>query len=59
MIVYFKCICKSSDKLLAKNLQAQGYEVRDIRRNLEWRKQAREYKMKPPFKVADGIASAL
>lgn len=59
MTAYFRCICRSSEKLLAKRLQSEGYEIRDIRQNFEWRKEARQYDAKLPFTVVDGRVTEL
>ncbi len=59
MIAYFHCICRSSDKLLAKQLKEQGYEIRDIRVNSEWRREAKSYNLAMPFVVENGTARSL
>ena len=51
MIVYMKCACTASDKLLVSQLKSDGHEVRLTNRNPKWRKEAREYALRLPFKV--------
>lgn len=54
MIVYVRCRCKS--KLQIQKLESEGAEVRNIKHNPEWAKQARQYGMKLPFIVRGGKA---
>ena len=59
MIFYTKCLCRTQDKLLAKKYRDLGYEVRDIRTDIEWRKHARSFNVRFPFVVVNGIAQVL
>lgn len=52
-IFYVRCLCTSSQRLQAKQLLEQGYELRDIRKNPEWRTEAKSYGLKMPFLVND------
>lgn len=58
MIAYFSCRC-GRNKLLIQQLSSQGYEIRITNLNPEWRKQARQYKEKMPFKVDNGVVTRL
>lgn len=53
MKAYFKCMCRSKDKILIKKLLDQGVEVVIIGSDPIKRAEARQYKMKPPFIVGD------
>jgi hypothetical protein len=60
MIVYFKCLCRSADKLEAIRLRDElGAEIRVIKNNPQWREEAESYGMKLPFIVEDGKARPL
>lgn len=59
MIAYFRCICKSADKLKAKQLREDGVEIRDIRQNPAWRKEAKQYGLRLPILVTNGKAYEL
>lgn len=59
MIVYLKCLCRAQDKLLAQRLREMGYEVRVINKNPQWRREAALYRIKPPFRVVNGIAEVI
>ena len=50
-IAYYKCLCKSQHKLMAKQLSSQGIEVRVIKNNPEWRELAKQYNVALPFLV--------
>lgn len=54
MIYYVRCLCRSTEKLYAKQLQKQGVEIRVTKNNPEWRKEAAAYKTKLPFFVENG-----
>jgi prephenate dehydrogenase len=58
MIGYIKCLC-GSNKLLARKLKEQGYDVRVVNLNPEYRKEAAAYKTKLPFTVENGIITKL
>lgn len=58
MKAYFRCLC-GANRQKAKLLSEQGYEVRVINQNPEWRKEALEYKTKLPFKVTNGKVEEL
>lgn len=52
MIVYFKCLCKTQEKLRALELQKiYKAEVRVTKKSPQWRKEAAKYNMKLPFIV--------
>lgn len=53
MIAYFKCLC-GSNKQKADGLRQQGYEIRVVRSNAEWRSEALSYGERMPFKVTNG-----
>lgn len=53
MILYIKCQC-GRYKLLARKYQEEGYEIRLINMNPEWRKEAKDYHAKLPFTVVNG-----
>lgn len=53
MIAYFRCLC-GRNRQKAKQLEAEGYEIRVINKNPEWRAEAKEYIAKLPFKVTNG-----
>lgn len=53
MIAYFKCLC-GANKAKAHELSLSGYEIRVIRLNDEWRKEALSYGEKLPFKITNG-----
>lgn len=53
MIAYLRCLC-GANKAKAKQLRDDGYEVRVVNSNPEWRKEAFTYKTKLPFKVTNG-----
>lgn len=60
MIAYVRCSkCRAEDRLLVQKLKDQGYEIRDVKKNHEWRKEARGYGLSLPFKVVDGVADKL
>lgn len=59
MIAYFRCACTSYDKFRIKHLINKGYEVRVIKGNPQWRKEAKCYNLKMPFIVENGIARVL
>jgi hypothetical protein len=59
MIVYIKCHCRASDIIRVNDLEKQGYEVRDIRKNPEWRKESKQYGLRLPFIVSEGVARPL
>lgn len=55
MIAYVKCsTCSARDRLLVSKLKSLGFEVRDVRKNRQWRIEAREYEVPLPFWVKDG-----
>lgn len=58
MIAYFKCLC-GQNKLLAKRLKDEGYEIRSVNLNRQWRDEALQYKIKLPFKVVNGKVMSL
>lgn len=58
-VAYFKCLCKSSDKQRAAELRSDGVVVRDIRRNIEWRREAKQYGLRLPIIVTNGKAYEL
>lgn len=52
MIVYFKCLCKTQEKLRALELQKlYNAEIRVTRNSPQWQKEAKKYNMKMPFIV--------
>lgn len=51
MIIYMKCTCTSVEKLRAKAWRDEGHEVRLA--NSKWRKEAKLYNLRLPFKVID------
>lgn len=53
MIIYMRCACTSKDRLWVSELRKNGHEVRLVNRNPKWRKEAREYGLRLPFKVID------
>lgn len=55
MIAYFKCLCRSSDKVLAKRYKEQGIEVRVTKNNTAYRDEAAKFKTKMPFLVDNGV----
>lgn len=59
MIVYFKCLCMSTDRIKAQQLKAEGHEIKVVDMNPQYRKEAKAYGVKLPFKVIDGEASPL
>lgn len=60
MIAFVRCSkCRAEDRLLVQKLKEQGFEVRDVKKNPQWRKEAREYGLSLPFKVVDGVAEKL
>lgn len=59
MIAYFKCLCTARYRLMAKALQDKGYEIREIRKNREWRDEALQFKVKLPFTVNNGEVTEL
>lgn len=59
MIAYYKCKCRSKDKLKIKELIDQGVEVRIVKGNPLWRAEAKQYGTKMPFLVKDGKVTAL
>jgi hypothetical protein len=60
MIVYFKCLCRSAEKLEAKRLrETHNAVIRVVKNNPEWRKEVAKYKMKLPFIVENGEARPL
>lgn len=56
MIAYFKCLCKSKDKELAKKLRSLGYEIKVTDWDLIAQKEAKQYGLKMPFVVENGEA---
>lgn len=59
MIAYLKCKCKSKDRLLAKKLEDQGYQVRIAKGSLDVQRQISRYKQVLPFVVERGVARPL
>lgn len=59
MIAYFRCVCKSADKLLARKLQGEGVEIRLTKNNPENREASKLYGCKMPFIVQDGVATEI
>lgn len=60
MIVYFRCLCKVSDKMEAKRLKDQySAEIRIVKDNSVWRQEAASYGMRLPFIVENGEARPL
>lgn len=59
MILYIRCLCKSKDKLAAKKLKQQGYEIRRTRNNPAYAKEAAQYGLKLPIIVENGEARRL
>jgi len=59
MIAFFKCLCTAQSRLLANRLQGLGYEIRETRKNREWREEALTYKAKMPFTVNNGEVTEL
>jgi len=59
MIAYFKCLCTAHSRLMANRLQGLGYEIREIRKNRDWRNEALAYKAKLPFTVNNGEVTEL
>lgn len=57
-IFYLKCMC-GRNKLLASSMKEQGYDVRVTSKNVEWRREAAEYKAKLPFTVVNGKVTEL
>lgn len=53
-VAYLKCTCKSEDKILARQLQLQGYDVRIIKGNPKHSKEARKYNQPLPFIINGG-----
>lgn len=53
MIAYLRCLC-GVNRQKAKQLENDGYEVRVVNSNPEWRKEALAYMTKLPFKVTNG-----
>lgn len=58
-VVYFKCMCKSSDRQRARQLRAEGYEVKVVKSNPLLRLEAKDYGLRMPFVVENGKARAL
>lgn len=52
-------MCKPKDKLLSSKFKRLGYEVRNISKNPEWRKEAKSYNLGLPFIVENGLAKKL
>lgn len=60
MIIYFYCLCKSRDKLRAKELKnTYSAEIRTTRDNPVYAKEASGYGMRLPIIVQDGKARQL
>lgn len=59
MIVYFYCLCRSRDKLKAKELEANGAEIRITKYNPEFRAEAKAYKTRLPFLIENGKVTRL
>lgn len=54
MIVYFRCLCKSQDKLWAKRLrETYRAEIRQTKNSPKHREEAKLYGLKLPFIVED------
>lgn len=58
MIAYFRCMC-GANKAKARQLKEQGYEIRVINLNPEWRKEAKSYGARLPFKITNGITEEI
>lgn len=59
MIAYFKCVCTTKHRLLAKRLRDEGFEIRITNRNPVHRKEAKDYGLRMPFVVVDGKATEI
>lgn len=59
MTAYFKCLCRSSEKIRAKKLIEEGYVIKITKSNPEFMLEAKSYGLKMPFKVTDGVAEKL
>ena len=58
MTAYLRCLC-GRNKLLAKTLREQGYDVVVINMNPERKAEAASYKTRMPFKVTNGVIERL
>lgn len=54
MKAYFKCVCRSREKLLAKELRGQGVEVVVVRNSPAWAKYTRQHGIYFPFMIERG-----
>lgn len=53
MVVYYKCLCSSRDRLRVQQLRSDGHEVRVVSKNPEWRREAKLYDTRLPFFAKD------
>lgn len=59
MIAYFYCLCKSRDRVKARELKAAGIEIRLTKHNPAYHEEAARYGLKLPILVDDGKASLI